>query len=43
MGIIISTISALSTLRSETNPALAGEDIYKNIKLRNKEVYRIIG
>lgn len=43
MGIIISTLSALSTFRPASNPALAGQDIYKNIKIRNKEMYRLIG
>lgn len=43
MGIIISTVSALSTFRPSSNPALAGQDIYKDLKIRNKEVYRLIG
>lgn len=43
MGMIISTISALSTFRPQSNPALSGQDIYKNIKIRNKEIYRIVG
>ena len=30
MGMIISTISAFSTLKPDANPALAGEQIYKN-------------
>jgi len=43
MGIMISTLSALSTLRPQSNPALAGEDIYKDLKIRNREIYRLIG
>ena len=43
MGMIISTISALSTFRPQSNPALAGQDVYKDIKLRNKEIYRLVG
>lgn len=30
MGMLISTISAFSTLKPDANPALAGEQIYKN-------------
>lgn len=43
MGIIISAISALSTFHPEANPALAGQDVYKDLKLRNKQIHRIIG
>jgi len=43
MGMLISTVSALSTFRPEANPALAGQDVYKNLKIRNKQIYRILG
>jgi citrate synthase len=43
MGMIISTISALSTFHPEANPALTNQDVYKDIKLRNKQVHRLIG
>lgn len=43
MGILISTISAYSTLKPEANPALSGEQIYKNILTRNKQIYRLLG
>jgi citrate synthase len=43
MGILISTISAYSTLKPDANPALAGEGIYKNIQQRNKQIYRLLG
>lgn len=43
MGILISTISAYSTLKPEANPALRGEQIYKNILTRNKQIYRLLG
>lgn len=43
MGILISTISAYSTLHPEANPALAGEGIYKDVEIRNKQVYRLLG
>lgn len=43
MGIMISTMAAYSTLHPEANPALQGNGIYKNTKLMNKQIYRIIG
>jgi len=43
MGMLISTISAFSTLKPDANPALAGENIYKNISFRNKQIYRLLG
>lgn len=43
MGILISTISAYSTLKPEANPALSGEHIYKNFLTRNKQIYRLLG
>lgn len=43
MGMLISTISALSTFRPDSNPALAGQDVYKDLKIRNKEIFRILG
>ncbi len=43
MGILISTISAYSTLKPEANPALSGNGIYKNILTRNKQIYRLLG
>lgn len=43
MGMFISTISAESTIHPEANPALAGQDVYKNPLMRNKQIHRIIG
>ena len=43
MGILISTMAAYSTLHPEANPALQPGNIYKNRKLVNKQIYRIIG
>lgn len=43
MGMVISTVSAMSTFHPEANPALAGQDIYKDIKIRNKQVHRLLG
>jgi citrate synthase len=36
MGMLISTISSTSTYHPEANPALAGQGVYKDEKLRNK-------
>ena len=36
MGILVSTLGALSTLHPEANPALVGEKIYDDKKIRNK-------
>ena len=33
----------MSTFHPEANPALAGQDIYKDQKLRNKQIHRLIG
>lgn len=43
MGMLISTISAYSTLHPEANPALSGESLYKDVDVRNKQVYRLLG
>jgi citrate synthase len=43
MGMFCSTVAALSTLHPEQNPSLAGENIYKDKKLRNKQIYRLLG
>lgn len=44
MGIMVSTMAALSTFHPEANPALQGSGIYAtNEKLRNKQIYRILG
>ena len=43
MGILISTMAAYSTLHPEANPALQPSGLYKNKKLVNKQIYRIIG
>ena len=40
---LISTIAALSTFYPEANPALRGNDIFKNPRVRNKQIFRIIG
>lgn len=43
MGILCSTIAGLSTLHPEQNPSLVGEGVYKNRKIRNKQIYKILG
>lgn len=42
MGIVISTIASLSTFHPEANPALS-RNCYDNIRLRNKQIHRVIG
>jgi citrate synthase len=43
MGILVSTIAAMSTLHPEANPALSGNNIYKDPKFMNKQIYRLLG
>lgn len=43
MGMLISSISALSTIHPEANPALQGNNIYKDPKFMNKQIYRLMG
>eukprot|EP00808_Paulinella_micropora_P018432 g20557.t1 len=43
MGMLISTMAAMSTFQAESNPALRGSDIYKDQTVRNKQMCRIIG
>lgn len=43
MGMLCSAVAALSTLHPEQNPSLVGEAVYKNKKVRNKQIYRLLG
>ncbi|TPX55492.1 hypothetical protein PhCBS80983_g05273 [Powellomyces hirtus] len=44
MGMFISSVAAMSTFHPEANPALAGNDIYKNnVRVRNKQILRLMG
>lgn len=43
MGMMISTIAGYSTLKPDANPALSGQSIYKDINIRNKQIYRLLG
>jgi len=43
MGVFVSTFAALSTFHPEANPALAGQKVYNDEQVRNKQFYRILG
>lgn len=43
MGMLVSSMAAMSLVHPEANPALAGQDVYQNKKLRNKQIHRIVG
>lgn len=43
MGMLISTLSAISTFHPEANPALAGQNIYDDKNMRNKQIHRMLG
>ncbi|CAD7927000.1 unnamed protein product [Amoebophrya sp. A25] len=43
MGMITAAFAAMGTIFPEQNPALAGQDIYKNPDVRAKQIARIIG
>jgi citrate synthase len=43
MGMLIATLSAMSTFHPEANPALVGQNVYNNEKVRNKQIHRLLG
>jgi citrate synthase len=43
MGMLISSVAALSTFYEEANPALYGTHIYDSPSMRNKQIFRILG
>lgn len=43
MGILVSSLAAVSTLHPEANPALAGGGVYNDRKMRNKQIHRLLG
>eukprot|EP00002_Diphylleia_rotans_P022510 TRINITY_DN4409_c0_g1_i1.p1 TRINITY_DN4409_c0_g1~~TRINITY_DN4409_c0_g1_i1.p1 ORF type:complete len:481 (-),score=76.59 TRINITY_DN4409_c0_g1_i1:406-1848(-) len=43
MGIIISSIAAMSTFHPEANPAIHGAKLFQNKDVRSKQIYRILG
>jgi citrate synthase len=42
MGMLISSLAALSTFYEEANPALRGADLYKDETIRNKQIFRYV-
>jgi citrate synthase len=43
MGMLISALSAVSTFHPEANPALQGQNVYTDTKMRNKQIHRMLG
>lgn len=43
MGMLATSVCAMGTIQADANPALAGQDVYKNKQLRNKQLHRLIG
>lgn len=43
MGILLAEISALSTCHPEQNPALAGQSVYQDKEIVDKQILRLIG
>jgi citrate synthase len=43
MGMIVSAFAAMGTLHPEANPAVAGQAVYEDKKLRNKQIATILG
>jgi citrate synthase len=43
MGMLVAGIAAMSTLHPEANPALMGDQIYKDRKFVNKQIFRLLG
>eukprot|EP00246_Nothoceros_aenigmaticus_P017523 TRINITY_DN8636_c0_g1_i1.p1 TRINITY_DN8636_c0_g1~~TRINITY_DN8636_c0_g1_i1.p1 ORF type:complete len:517 (+),score=88.38 TRINITY_DN8636_c0_g1_i1:294-1844(+) len=43
MGMLLGSISALSSFHPDANPALQGENLYKSKAVRDKQIVRIIG
>ena len=43
IGVLVSSLFALSTVNPESNPALQGELIFNNVEMRNKQIYKILG
>lgn len=43
MGMLISTVAAMSTLHPEANPALTSQGVYNSLEVRNKQIHRILG
>eukprot|EP00744_Colponema_vietnamica_P000437 GILI01000789.1.p1 GENE.GILI01000789.1~~GILI01000789.1.p1 ORF type:complete len:500 (-),score=163.57 GILI01000789.1:280-1779(-) len=43
MGMLVSTVAAMSTFHPEANPALAGSSVYNDKRHRNKQIQRLLG
>lgn len=43
MGMLSTMFAAIGTKQPSANPALAGQDVYNDLELRNKQIHRIIG
>jgi len=43
MGMLATAVCAMGTLQADANPALAGQDVYNDKNLRNKQLHRLIG
>merc|ERR1719471_2078795 len=43
MGMLITALSALGTVHPEANPALSGQGVYNDKRMRNKQINRAIG
>eukprot|EP00698_Gefionella_okellyi_P009142 TRINITY_DN229_c0_g1_i1.p1 TRINITY_DN229_c0_g1~~TRINITY_DN229_c0_g1_i1.p1 ORF type:complete len:500 (-),score=103.25 TRINITY_DN229_c0_g1_i1:587-2050(-) len=43
MGILVSSIAAMSTFHPEANPSLVGANLYRDPRMRNKQIFRILG
>jgi citrate synthase len=43
MGMLISTVAAMGTFHPEANPALQGDRVYHDQRMRNKQLHRLIG
>ena len=43
MGTILTAVNALSTCHPEQNPALAGQSVYKDKEIQDKQIVRLIG
>ena len=43
MGTMLVAVNALSTLHPEQNPALAGQNVYNDKEIQDKQIVRLIG
>ena len=43
MGVLMAGISALGTLYPEQNPAIAGEHVYKDMRVQDAQIVRLLG